>query len=120
LEVNRGLPKAMLSKYFLARQNGFAVKENVKKFVQFEKINLKDPIPNFGQFDIIFCRNVLIYFSLDLKKTILDSLATKLAPDGFLFLGGAETASVSKAYERVQIGEAIAYKTTSAGSLGAA
>ena len=59
--------------------------------VKYDFLNLLHPFPQLGQFDVIFCRNVLIYFDEATKKSVLAKIAAQLAPDGFLYLGGAET-----------------------------
>lgn len=90
-EVQRGLPINLLLKYF--RQDGetWKVNDDLKKKVSFKPLNLLDNFTGMGKFDIIFCRNVLIYFDPKTKKDILDRLAGSLEPDGFLALGAAET-----------------------------
>jgi chemotaxis protein methyltransferase CheR len=91
-EVQRGLPITMLVKYF--QQIGadkWQIKENIRQMVQFREGNLLTDFGPVGVFDIIFCRNVLIYFDQPTKTRVLEALATILAPDGVLYLGGAET-----------------------------
>ncbi len=90
-EVQRGLSIHMLMKYFKQDGTSWKLNENIRKMVKYENFNLLEPMEKFGTLDIIFCRNVLIYFDEETKKKILANLARRLAPDGFLFLGGAET-----------------------------
>lgn len=90
-EVQRGLPVQMLVKYFKKEGDHFRIKDDVRAMVQFKQANLLEPFAGFGQFDIIFCRNVLIYFNQATKQTVLDRIAQVMAPDGFLCLGAAET-----------------------------
>lgn len=90
-EVQRGLPVTHLVKYFYQDGKNFRVKPELVSRVEFKKRNLKDPFTTLGEFDIIFCRNVLIYFDAETKKNVLERLSRVLAPDGFLFLGGGET-----------------------------
>lgn len=90
-EIQRGLPTPMVMKYFKQSGNSWKVQDKVRDMVRFENFNLLDKMDRFPTFDIIFCRNVLIYFDEETKKKILDRLQKKLPPDGFLFLGGAET-----------------------------
>ncbi|MGE3334657.1 MAG: protein-glutamate O-methyltransferase CheR [Rhodospirillaceae bacterium] len=90
-EVQRGLPVQLLMKYFEQCPQGWSLKPQIKSMVQFQRCNLLEPFSHFGEFDVIFCRNVLIYFDTPTKRNVLERLATHLAPDGFLFLGGAET-----------------------------
>lgn len=90
-EVQRGLPIQYLMKYFVQEEDKWRLKPEIKNMVKFEYFNLLDKMTGLGQFDIVFCRNVLIYFDQPTKKTVLENIAKQLAPDGFLFLGGAET-----------------------------
>jgi chemotaxis protein methyltransferase CheR len=91
LEVNRGLPAALLVKYF--RQHGptWELNEDVRRMVEFRELNLIRPWPVLPRFDLVFLRNVMIYFDTDVKKAILGRVAHVLRPDGYLLLGGAET-----------------------------
>lgn len=90
-EVQRGLPIQMLMKYFEQKEDRWCLKNDIKSMVQYKYFNLLDPMTILGKFDIIFCRNVLIYFDRDMKKKILENMTGLLPEDGFLFLGGAET-----------------------------
>ncbi len=91
-EVQRGLPIQMAVKYF--KQDGpvWKLNDKIRNMVKFENFNLLERMDKFGTFDIIFCRNVLIYFDEETKKKVLQSLIRRLAPDGYMFLGGSETA----------------------------
>jgi chemotaxis protein methyltransferase CheR len=91
-EIQRGLPITHLVKYF--EQTGpdtWRVKPALRKMITFRQLNLLDARASAGLFDIVFCRNVLIYFDLPTKGAILKQLGTQLTDDGYLFLGGAET-----------------------------
>lgn len=90
-EVQRGLPVQLLVKYFEQKPEGWVLKEDIRKMVRFQQFNLLDPMEGLGVFDIVFCRNVLIYFDEKNKGDILRRISGRMAPDGFLFLGGAET-----------------------------
>ena len=90
-EVQRGLPVSDLVKFFHKSGNGWQIKQEVRDRVAFREHNLLDDCRELGRFDIIFCRNVLIYFDDQLKTAVLARLATQLAPDGYLVLGAAET-----------------------------
>ncbi len=91
-EIQRGLPITHLVKFFeQASEDTWRVKPAVRKMVTFRQLNLLDARASAGLFDIVFCRNVLIYFDLPTKAAILNQLGTQLTNDGFLFLGGAET-----------------------------
>lgn len=91
-EVQRGLPVVMLIKYFEQVEDGWRAKDILRDRIEFREGNLLAPFRHLGWFDIVFCRNVLIYFDADGKRDILDRLAEVVPPDGFLFLGSAETA----------------------------
>lgn len=90
-EVQRGLPIQMLMKYFTQVEEKWQISEQIRKAVQYKPLNLLDSFISLGKFDLIFCRNVLIYFDEATKADILGRLAAQLEPDGYLFLGGAET-----------------------------
>lgn len=90
-EVQRGLPIQLLMKYFKQDGERWQISDELRKMVRYENFNLLESMARLGQFDIIFCRNVLIYFDEPTKKRILDSMSALLPKDGFLFLGGAET-----------------------------
>lgn len=90
-EVQRGLPIQMLMKYFEQKGDRWALKPDIKSMVQYKYFNLLEPMSLLGKFDIIFCRNVLIYFDRETKQKVLESMSALLPPDGFLILGGAET-----------------------------
>jgi len=90
-EVQRGLPVAMLMKHFVKEAAGWRIKEALRAMVEFREWNLLTDLRPLGQFDVIFCRNVLIYFDNATKAKTLEGMARLLAPDGYLYLGGAET-----------------------------
>ena len=91
-EVQRGLPITMLMKYFAqAPNNMWKINDAIKAMVKFTPANLLTSFTAHGQFDIIFCRNVLIYFDAPTKGDVLNRLAASLNAPGYLFLGGAES-----------------------------
>jgi len=90
-EVQRGLPIQLLLKYFTQEGDKWSLNQDIRNMVTFKNFNLLDSMAVFGQFDIIFCRNVLIYFNEETKGQVMEKMARQLANDGFLFLGGAET-----------------------------
>ena len=90
-EVQRGLPIQMLVKHFQQDGTEWRVSDALKKRVQFRVFNLLEPFAGLGKFDIVFCRNVLIYFDQKTKHDVLDRLSKSLADDGYLVLGAAET-----------------------------
>jgi len=90
-EVQRGLPIQYLVKYFKQQGERWQIDASIRNRVRFRTFNLLDDPGSLGTFDLIFCRNVLIYFDQPTKSVVLDRLSRVLAPDGYLFLGGAET-----------------------------
>ena len=90
-EVQRGLPIALLVKYFTQVGDRWQIDDSLQKMITFRKFNLLDNPSVLGKFDVVFCRNVLIYFDTPTKTRVLDAIADMLPPDGFLYLGGAET-----------------------------
>ena len=90
-EVQRGLPIQYLMKYFKQQGERWQIDQAIRSRVRFRVFNLLDDPGSLGGFDVIFCRNVLIYFDQPTKTTVLDRLSRILANDGYLFLGGAET-----------------------------
>lgn len=90
-EVQRGLPVQMLMRYFRKEDTNWRLSETIRNMAQFREHNLlADPRP-LGRFDIVFCRNVLIYFDQPTKTRVLETMAPQMSPDGILYLGGAET-----------------------------
>ncbi len=90
-EVQRGLPIQYLMKYFVQQEEKWQISDEIRRMVRFQPLNLLEDIKGLGTFDVIFCRNVLIYFDEATKGKVLQNLSGLLAEDGFLFLGGAET-----------------------------
>ena len=111
LEVNRGLPVALLVKYFRQVGSKWQISEQIRQRIQFSQINLTHPWPPLPAMDIIFMRNVLIYFDIETKQNILDKIRQVLKPKGYLFLGGAETTlNVHESFERIQFDKTICYQ----------
>jgi len=90
-EVQRGLPIQMLVKYFKQTGELWQINADIRAMVQHRQLNLLHDFSQLGVFDVIFCRNVLIYFDQDTKINIFNRLAKATEPDGFLVLGAAET-----------------------------
>ncbi|HCP46072.1 MAG TPA: chemotaxis protein CheR [Deltaproteobacteria bacterium] len=110
LEVQRGLPAIKLLKYF--KQDGltFSINEQLKTMTRFEQRNIVDAWPSGERFDIIFLRNVLIYFSQEGQKTVLHNIREHLAPDGYLLLGVENAAELDDSFQRETIGQATVYR----------
>ena len=90
-EVQRGLPIGLLVKYFTQVGELWEIAPSIRSMVQFRPLNLLNSFSHLGTFDVVFCRNVLIYFDLETKVDVLDRIARSLQPDGYLLLGAAET-----------------------------
>jgi chemotaxis protein methyltransferase CheR len=90
-EVQRGLPIQLLVKHFVQTGELWQLNADIRAMVQFRQFNLLQDFSHLGAFDIIFCRNVLIYFDQDTKTNVFGRLAKVIEPDGFLMLGAAET-----------------------------
>jgi chemotaxis protein methyltransferase CheR len=90
-EVQRGLPVQMLMRYFRKEDNNWRIADNIRAMAQFRECNLLSDLRLLGRFDIVFCRNVLIYFDQPTKARVLEATAGLMPPDGLLYLGGAET-----------------------------
>lgn len=90
-EVNRGLSSDRRSRWLRPDPKGWRIADEVRSLVRFQRHNLLDGVSGMGRFDLIFCRNVLIYFDQDRKAASLRQIAGALEPDGALVLGSAET-----------------------------
>lgn len=111
LEVNRGLPAKYLVKYFDKTGPEWQLKPQVRSMVEFVEVNLARPFPAWPPMDIVFMRNVLIYFSLETKQDILRRVRKQLRPDGWFFLGGSEsTLNVDDKWARVQVDKTSVYR----------
>lgn len=90
-EVQRGLPIQMLVKHFKQNGDKWQISPQLRQMVSFREWNLLGDLSPLGQFDVVFCRNVLIYFDQPTKTKVLEAIARQMPPDGVLYLGGAET-----------------------------
>jgi len=90
-EVQRGLPVQLLVKYFKKRDDQWEIDPAIRAMVQYRERNLLDSLRDMGTFDVVYCRNVLIYFDQETKTQVLGKIADQMADDGVLYLGGAET-----------------------------
>ena len=90
-EVQRGLPVQFLVKYFEKAEENWQISDVLKKMIQYKEFNLLKDLQPLGKFDIVFCRNVLIYFDQETKGKVLEQICRLMPDDGLLFLGGAET-----------------------------
>ncbi|MDC9501787.1 MULTISPECIES: protein-glutamate O-methyltransferase CheR [unclassified Pseudoalteromonas] len=112
LALARGLSAERRKKYFMDSGNGMAkVVDSVRKQVSFRHLNLLDSYALMGKFDIIFCRNVLIYFSPEVKAKIISQFAQALNPKGYLFLGASESMTgLSNEFDMVRCNPGIIYQ----------
>jgi chemotaxis protein methyltransferase CheR len=103
IEVNRGLTAALLVRYFQQHGAHWQLSADVRRMVDFRQMNLARPWPPLPRMDLVLLRNVLIYFDVEMKKSVLGRLAALLRPDGYLLLGGAETTyNLDDSYRRVE------------------
>lgn len=111
LEVNRGLPAPLLVRYFEKRDGHWFVKPEIKAMIDFKPMNLIQPWPLMPGFDIIFLRNVMIYFDVDTKRSILRRMRACLLPHGHLFLGTAETTlNLDAEWKPTPVGNTVAFQ----------
>ncbi len=102
-EVQRGLPIQTLMQYFTQQDDHWRISERMRQMISFRKLNLMDPAYNLGKFDIVFCRNVLIYFDAPTKAEVFERIAQTMNPGGFLLLGAAESViGITQAFETAQ------------------
>jgi chemotaxis protein methyltransferase CheR len=110
IEVNRGLPSALLVKYFRRSGMDWQLSEQARQMARFETIDLRKSMRTLGPFDLVFCRNVMIYFDAETKSKLLKELHSTLFRGGWLLLGGSETAfGVEQWFERKPVEGAIVY-----------
>jgi chemotaxis protein methyltransferase CheR len=110
IEVNRGMPAALLVKYFRRSGLDWQLSDAVRKMVRFETIDLRKSMRTLGPFDLVFCRNVMIYFDNDTKRNIMKEIHSTLFRGGWLLLGGAETAfSLEERFDRQAVGNVSVY-----------
>jgi chemotaxis protein methyltransferase CheR len=111
IEVNRGLPANLLVRYFEKKGVEWEVKPEIRQMCEFRELNLIEPWGTIPPMDVIFLRNVLIYFNVETKRTILANARKVMRPWGYLFLGGAETTiNLGDVFERVQFDRAGCYR----------
>ena len=120
LEVNRGLPATLLVKYFSRHGAEWEIKPDLRRRVDFRELNLLSEWSMLMPVDVILLRNVLIYFDLETKKSILAKARRILRPGGYLLLGGAETTTnVDDAFERVVFNKTTCYRVRGSNGVAA-
>jgi chemotaxis protein methyltransferase CheR len=116
-EVNRGLPAPYLIKYFRKADTQWEVLPALRELVTFEERNLIVPWPAHERFDLVLCRNVMIYFDVPTKQAILTKIRARLATDGVLMLGGAETTfNIDAGWSIQRVGASTLYRPAVGGS----
>jgi chemotaxis protein methyltransferase CheR len=111
IAINRGLEHKHLDRYFKQSNNSWTLDDRVKDMVSFKPYNLKEPMMKGESFDIVFLRNVMIYFSDSLKRELFDRVANILVPPGYLFLGTGETVNgYTTKFEMIEDKRAIYYR----------
>ena len=111
LEIHRGLPQPLRKKYLQRQGTTWQISEQIRRKVEFRKINLIHPWSLLPPMDIILMRNVLIYFDVETKKTVLRKVRQTLKPDGYLFLGSSETTlNLDEAFRIVQFDKTVCYQ----------
>ena len=110
IEVNRGLPANLLVKHFNRSGLDWQLSDGIRSMVCFETIDLRKSMSALGPFDLVFCRNVMIYFDNETKRNIMKEIHGTLAKGGWLLLGGAESAfGMDEWFERLAVGNLIVY-----------
>lgn len=110
IEMNRGLPATLLAKHFRREGLNWELSPEIRNMATFSKLNLIERWPQLPQMDVVFLRNVLIYFSPATKKLILEKIRAVMAPHAVLFLGAAETTmNLDAEFVRVQVGNQVFY-----------
>jgi chemotaxis protein methyltransferase CheR len=117
-EVQRGLPVQMLVKHFSQKAEGWEIAPQLRAMINFREFNLLSDMKSLGTFDVVFCRNVLIYFDQPTKADVLTRIRERMKDDGILYLGGAETVlGVSDAFRPVNAQRGLYATTDAAGAV---
>ncbi len=110
-EISRGLSKSLRDRYFQKQGNEWLLNQEIRQMVEFRHLNLLESWSGLPTMDIIFMRNVLLYFDTETKKAILNKIPQLLKSDGYLFMGGGETTiNLVNSFVQVQLGKAICYQ----------
>ena len=111
LEVNRGLPAHLLVRHFTRAGMEWEIEEPIRRMVRFQRHNLVDEWPAMPPFDLVFMRNVMIYFDVETKRQVLSRMLGQLSPRGYLLLGASETTfNISDDYDRQLVGRTAWYR----------
>ncbi len=90
-DIRRGMRQEMLDRYFTRQGDGWKVQDAIRAMISYRRLNLLEPFRGIGPFDIIFCRNVAIYFTREARADLFNRLCAELSPDGYLFVGSSES-----------------------------
>ena len=90
-EIERGLSRERLTRFFRPEEGGWRVKDELRALAMFDKKNLLEPLGMTGRFDIVFCRNVVIYFTKEVRRDLIERITKTMTPAGYLFVGSQET-----------------------------
>lgn len=111
MSLARGIMDDRIKRFFIQKNDSWEVRPEIRSRVSFRALNLMQSYATLGKFDIVFCRNVLIYFSSDLKKDILTRIAQTMNPQGFLFLGGSESpTSYVDMFDMLRTSQGVVYR----------
>ena len=109
--MDRGVSDVLRQKYFSKHGDMWEIRPEVRRMIRFDVHNLHKLPPTAGPFDIIFCRNVAIYFKKDARATVFDRLASKLTADGYLFVGCSESLhDLGPRFKPSRLGQATCYR----------
>ena len=110
-EISKGLSTEQRNKYFNCKDGNWSIKDNIRNLIVYRRINLIEPFSLLGSFDIIFCRNVLIYFDIETKQKICEQFHKMLIDGGYLILGNAENLyGISNSFKSVKYGKTLFYQ----------
>jgi chemotaxis protein methyltransferase CheR len=116
-EIERGLPPQTLNKYFNLMGDGWKIKDEIRAMAVFKKFNLMKPFAGLGRFDVVFCRNVAIYFTPSDKKMVFEKIAGVLESDGSLIIGSTESLTgVTSVFEAKRYMRSVFYQVTNGAS----
>lgn len=111
IDIERGLPQDKLNRYFNKENDKWKIDDEIRSMATFKKLNLMEDFSRLGMFDIIFCRNVAIYFPEDKKKSLFFRISQVLKPDGSLLIGGTESiATICPGFESKRYLRSIFYQ----------
>jgi chemotaxis protein methyltransferase CheR len=115
-EIERGLPPQTLNRYFTLMGDGWKIKDEIRAMAVFKKFNLMKPFTGMGKFDVVFCRNVAIYFTPADKRSVFEKIAGVMEPDGSLIIGSTESLTgVTEVFETRRYMRSIFYQPRGAG-----